>query len=66
MSDKREYFGGVPQPTDRERQWANSLAKIVIGMIRGHQGEIRGNVDEFEGQVPRELCSSLANFLDGN
>lgn len=59
MSD-REYIGGVPQNTPREREWANGLAALIVDLVRQHQGRIKGDADELEGQIARELRASVA------
>lgn len=59
MAD-REYIGGMPQPTPRERQWAIDLAKIIVEVARGVS-----DPDEAEGQVARELYCAVA-MLNGS
>ena len=63
---EREYLGGMPQPTAREREWAKGLAVLIVDMVRKHQGEIKGDADELEGQIAFELRNSVANLAGGN
>jgi hypothetical protein len=59
---EREYLGGLPQPTPREREWAKTLAPILVAMVRKHSGPR----DEIEAQIARELYCSIAMFLGRN
>lgn len=34
MIKQREYLAGVPQPTAREREWANGLARLLVDLAR--------------------------------
>lgn len=62
MADEREYLGGMPQPTSRERDWAAELAPIIVRMVHGYKGDRQ----EIESQVARELYCSVAMLNAGN
>ncbi|HEX4408997.1 MAG TPA: hypothetical protein VH206_09505 [Xanthobacteraceae bacterium] len=64
--NEREYLGGMPQPTERERYWANNMAKLIVDMIRKRQGGIKDDADELEGQIALELRCSIGNFSAGS
>ena len=53
---EREYLGGIPQPTTRERERAKGLAPILVDLVRKHAG----SQDEIEAQVGRELYCAVA------
>ena len=59
---EREYLAGVPQPTEAERKWAIKIAKVIVAMVRKHEG----SKSEIETQVARELYCSIANLRGGN
>lgn len=61
---EREYLAGVPQATDREQDWARSVAHMIVFMVRQHQGEIKGDAEELAGQIAHELRASVA-ILNG-
>ena len=58
---EREYLGGIPQPTAREREWAKRLAPILVDMVCKHDG----SRDEIEAQVGRELYCAIAMMRGG-
>lgn len=62
---EREYLAGVPQATERERNWARSVAHMIVDMVRQHQGEIKGDADELAGQIAHELRASIAILNSG-
>jgi hypothetical protein len=64
LTERREYIEGVPQATEREREWARGAAKLIVDMTRLHQGGIKGDADELEGQIARELRAAVA-LLNG-
>jgi hypothetical protein len=58
----REYFGGLPQPTQQERECVIRLAPLLVEMVRKHSGS-RG---EIESQIAPELYCSVAMMRGDN
>lgn len=51
MTKRRDYIEVVPQATKREREWARSVAHMIVFMVRQHQGEIKGDAEELAGRL---------------
>ena len=51
MTERRDYFEGVPQATEREREWASGVAKLIVDITRRHQGGTKGDAHELEKQI---------------
>lgn len=60
--EDRSFEYGMPQPTEREREWAIKIAKIIVRMVREH----KGSKSEIESQIARELYCSVAILNAGN
>jgi hypothetical protein len=65
MSEPRDYIEGVPQATKREREWTRGVASLIVDVARRHQDGIKGDADELEGQIARELRAAVAQLNGG-